>query len=44
MEVKEKFQYFELLAELIPKEEILEKEKEKLEKLSKKIRKEAIFP
>ena len=33
MATKEKFQYFELLAELLPEEDISKKEKKKLEKI-----------
>ena len=33
MAMKEKFQYFELLARLLPEEDISKKEKKKLEKI-----------
>jgi len=39
MAMKEKFQYFELLAELLPEEDISKKEKKKLEKIIKENKK-----
>ncbi len=37
-------QYFKLLSELVPEEDIPKKEKKKLKEIIKKIRKEDIFP